>query len=957
MSQSRRTRSLVLGGHVGIATAFAVAMVAGQPRAIGQTLSWNNAAGGSASTAANWNPNQVPVAASDMVFNLPNIYTVSYSAAAPSSHSHTFKRGTVTLNVASPHTTEAGGFVVGDVAGDSAIASLITGTFTSLGNVFIGDALGSTGTLNVAGGSADFIAGIGGTDVNVGNGGNGTLNITNTGLVQVADLFLAGNNSGAVATVLVSGFSLAPISRSTLNVNGTGNSRIGAGGDAAMTIDNGALATFAGSLTIANGSASTSTLTVQNQGFLNSTLSVAGDLNIARNASAGATAGNGTLTVNADGTVTIGGAIHLGDDPDGGTGVLRMNQGGTLTCHGLIAGAGGDIQHTGGSITVTGGTYTHDATTLVVSGAGDTTLTLDSLTNVPAFAAATTTADAITIGNSGTGVLTLRNGADASVTQGQIRLGNGAGSSGTLNVESGASLAAVNLGQIIVGDEGSGVMNVRSGASSTSHSIFVGSGVGAGTLLAEGAGTLVTAASLTASAGGSVTIRDGALLTANGLFGFQVVVSPSGSLALTDATLTASTGVKMDGTLVMTSGTLHADHFDFSVPISASGIIDAKIVGAQPITATGDLTLGDDSIGAINDTSINVGAFRVETHDADDSILGNTTINGGVILASDSFILPAGRTLSGTGTIAGNLANFGAITATGSGGLTFGGIIAGIGQGIGGTKFTFSNGGGFQGLGTINSKIVGQAGSRIAINGGVASLGDGTTTGFATDGELDVSRDLTINDSNGIGLGSLTTLHGASLICGSLVTLGNIPTLDVLAGGGTVVADLNNAGVVSPGVPSLGPTSQIRVLGTYSQISGTIRGTLNIEIQGPGPLDFDRIIATTAILDGTLNVSLINGFVPTPGLTWPIVAATNTLSGQFLVTHLPAGFHVRYTSTNADLVYCPADFNGSGTLTVQDIFDFLAAWFASNPTADFNGSGGNTVQDIFDFLSAWFAGC
>jgi hypothetical protein len=53
---------------------------------------------------------------------------------------------------------------------------------------------------------------------------------------------------------------------------------------------------------------------------------------------------------------------------------------------------------------------------------------------------------------------------------------------------------------------------------------------------------------------------------------------------------------------------------------------------------------------------------------------------------------------------------------------------------------------------------------------------------------------------------------------------------------------------------------------------------------------------------------------------------------------------------------CAADFNSSGTLTVQDIFDFLNAWFGGSPSADFNG-GGLAVQDIFDFLNAWFAGC
>ena len=57
------------------------------------------------------------------------------------------------------------------------------------------------------------------------------------------------------------------------------------------------------------------------------------------------------------------------------------------------------------------------------------------------------------------------------------------------------------------------------------------------------------------------------------------------------------------------------------------------------------------------------------------------------------------------------------------------------------------------------------------------------------------------------------------------------------------------------------------------------------------------------------------------------------------------------------VLFCQADFNGVGGLTVQDVFDFLAAFFAMDPRADFNGVGGVTVQDVFDFLTAWFTGC
>jgi hypothetical protein len=54
---------------------------------------------------------------------------------------------------------------------------------------------------------------------------------------------------------------------------------------------------------------------------------------------------------------------------------------------------------------------------------------------------------------------------------------------------------------------------------------------------------------------------------------------------------------------------------------------------------------------------------------------------------------------------------------------------------------------------------------------------------------------------------------------------------------------------------------------------------------------------------------------------------------------------------------CAADFNLSGSVTVNDIFDFLTAWFAGDIRADVNGANAISVQDIFDFLASWFAGC
>lgn len=71
-------------------------------------------------------------------------------------------------------------------------------------------------------------------------------------------------------------------------------------------------------------------------------------------------------------------------------------------------------------------------------------------------------------------------------------------------------------------------------------------------------------------------------------------------------------------------------------------------------------------------------------------------------------------------------------------------------------------------------------------------------------------------------------------------------------------------------------------------------------------------------------------------------SGTYTDSDPFTITLTPA---------------CVGDANLSGTISVQDIFDFLAAYFQGSPTADVNGVGGVTIQDIFDFLAAYFSPC
>ncbi|MBY0313396.1 MAG: M12 family metallopeptidase [Phycisphaerales bacterium] len=132
-----------------------------------------------------------------------------------------------------------------------------------------------------------------------------------------------------------------------------------------------------------------------------------------------------------------------------------------------------------------------------------------------------------------------------------------------------------------------------------------------------------------------------------------------------------------------------------------------------------------------------------------------------------------------------------------------------------------------------------------------------------------------------------------------------------------------------------------------------VNTTVNISATAPG---------IWALGNATMHLQSSTGiFLSSAPFTAGGPGATASISGSFG----PGPFFVWVTRTQPwggsytlNLsVPCPVDFNGTGGLNVQDIFSFLNAWFAGNPTSDFDGLGGVTVQDIFSFLNAWFAGC
>jgi len=302
------------------------------PPAQASSLSWNNAAGGSASTASNWTPNDVPDPDDDLIFNLANTYTVTYNGTVDTVRTHTYKKGSVTLSLSADHTS-TDGFTVGDFSGDSATATLTTGTLISNVSLNVGDSSGSTGTLNVNDDDALLQTVGAGSDLFIGRGGTGTLNVTGGGKITIADDFIIGSLSSGVGTATISGFEFPPLHRSTVETTSdSGDVFVGLSGDGVLDVLNGGVVLSAGDLNVASVSGSTGAVTVDGSGAFDAAITVADDLLVSHNFNDTA-AGDATMDIVDGGDVDVGDVMLIGDS-HGGSGTLTVASGGSLDVDG-----------------------------------------------------------------------------------------------------------------------------------------------------------------------------------------------------------------------------------------------------------------------------------------------------------------------------------------------------------------------------------------------------------------------------------------------------------------------------------------------------------------------------------------------------------------------------------------------------------------------------------------------
>jgi hypothetical protein len=122
-----------------------------------------------------------------------------------------------------------------------------------------------------------------------------------------------------------------------------------------------------------------------------------------------------------------------------------------------------------------------------------------------------------------------------------------------------------------------------------------------------------------------------------------------------------------------------------------------------------------------------------------------------------------------------------------------------------------------------------------------------------------------------------TLLNGGSLASSNPINIQG----GILSGTGTIDADITNAGHIMPGGNA--SSGNIVVTGDYVQ---TAAGALDIDIGGlTAVTQYDRIdITGKATINGSLNVTLINGYVPTALGTSFRVMNYGSHSGTFVTT-------------------------------------------------------------------------
>ncbi len=333
------------------------------------------------------------------------------------------------------------------------------------------------------------------------------------------------------------------------------------------------------------------------------------------------------------------------------------------------------------------------------------------------------------------------------------------------------------------------------------------------------------------------------------LNGGSVTVPPSGQ-ALFIGTNGGSGAIQVDGSGSALNSTLIVD--TGTVTVTDQGLIDAMLQGSQIApdpSSVGSVTVSGAGSRWEQLTWITVGGTWHIPTDGDGTI---TVEAGGYVSCNEAVIGdgPDGTTSRGEAVV------------TGTGSVWNASQYIWVGSGWGGQN----------------------PGFLTAALGGSVVVGE--TVWVAPPGVLDVS------DSGHMTVGTCATtvnpgevricVDGALYVDGTVT--GNIDNRGSLSGSGTITGNVVTSGSASPGTSP----GRLTIIGDYTQHAD---GVLNIEIGGVGAGDdFDQLdVSGSVVLDGSLIVTVVNGFAPSQNDVFPIVMS-GSQSGSFASVDCPPGF-------------------------------------------------------------------
>ncbi|HKI36899.1 MAG TPA: autotransporter-associated beta strand repeat-containing protein [Gemmataceae bacterium] len=429
---------------------------------------------------------------------------------------------------------------------------------------------------------------------------------------------------------------------------------------------------------------------------------------------------------------------------------------------------------------------------------------------------------------------------------------------------------------------------------------------GSGGLAVEGNGTCTLADTAPDTYTGPTQVHSGTLAIANaGALSSATTVDAGATLQLVGGlTISAADSLTLNGFGVNGAGALQAvsgnDTWNGTISLASTTAIATSAgttltIGASPTSA--ETTQGVIN-GPYTSNLYYEGSGTVVLAGAD-SYLGYTTVAGGILALDNLNALTGAPYYGGRGTSVDAGATL-QLWAAGTYALDPLGLN---GSGVGGMGALENMTGNNTWQGPIrlngNTTMASAAGSTLTTKAEIGNegylltvnaVGNVDFAGFILGaGGLTKNGPCTLTFSNpapnlyagatviNAGTLLLAKAAGVSAITGAGVTIDAAATL---AGSGTIDANVTNYGLVSPG--GAGATGTLTINGNYTQMGS---GNLDIGLASTTAID-QLMISGLATLAGTLNVSLLNGFVPKSGDSFEIMTY-GSYSGKFGTVNFP----------------------------------------------------------------------